>query len=496
VSSLISVHIKQYSEYISRIDSVIRKVAEYRYTVLLLLVFAFALRLLFYLNTTQFETISEAGSVLWGIERLKQNETVYLFQGNYRYSLSYVAYFFDRVFGSLHLFFVFQCLIAMITLYFVYVLILEVSGNKVSAFIGLLLAAIYIDFALLPSVAYNQTMEIFFTVAAILIVFRLLTTTSWHTYLLLTLTFILILFTSLLFRGTLLYFYLILPIAAAYLYIFKKTDKAVAYRLAMISVLCIIFFYYITPMNLFARPDNIPINNFVFFGHTDYGGLGGEGSFVYEENQLRYEEAFNKYLEINSIENPSRTDIIEFQKQEIKSFILNQPHSWILLQIRKVIYTYGSVPIRDNLYLLMTGNVNLGLIFSTMLSQFTFMVPIMLFVLFFNWNKFKSFLRERNGFTLFIVLIYLIGATSIYGHYHERYRIVVMVCALIPFTAMFLDHHYLNSIMRDKTIFIKKMMICAVIIVVWLYQVYEALLIHGDRYLDAIRKIDDLSYLL
>jgi hypothetical protein len=474
-------------------DSVIRKVAEYRYTVLLLLVLAFTLRLLFYLNTTQFETISEAGSVLTGYERLKQNETLYLFQGNYRYSLSYVAYFFDHVFGSLHWFFIFQCFIATITLYFVYILILEVTANKVSAFIGLLLAVLYIDFVLLPSVAYNQTMEVFFTSAAILIVFRFLKTISWHRYILLALIFILILFTSLLFRGTLLYFYLLLPVAAVYLYIFKKTDKDVAYRLALISVLCIIFFYFVSPINIFKHPGNIRLNDFVFFGHTDYGGLGGEGAFIYEENKLRYERAFTKYIKIKNIENPSRIDINEFQREEIRSFILNQPHSWVLLQVKKVIYTYGSVPIRDNLYLLMTGNINIGIMFSAVLSQLTFMFPIMLFVLFFDYNKFKILLLDRNGFMLFIVLLYLIGATSIYGHYHERYRIVVMVCALIPFTAIFFDINYLKTLLRKNKIFIYKLTLLSVIIIIWIYQAYESLVIHSDRYIDAVRNINSLN---
>jgi hypothetical protein len=473
-----------------RFHSWIKAVSEYPYTLYILLSIGFLLRLLLFLNTTQFEDVSEVNAVWDAIEMLRTGEHVYLYTGNYPLGIAYVAYFFEYTFGSLDWFFIFQCFVATATLYFVYIITLKISGSKTGAVISLLLATIYMDFAMLPPVIYNQNFEIFFTAAAMLISIHLFDSKNLAQLFAWTLFLFATLYVSLLLKATLQYYYFIFLFLFGFSVLRKwRRSGRLKFEYLLAFLVGFLIFNYLVPRNFFTKPGAELTNGHVFFGHTDYGGLGGEGAFLYEENELRCQKALDAYLIENDIDEPTRKQLNAFQKAEMIKFIKQKPLSWVGLQIRKVVYTYGSVPVRDTLTLLKTGKLNIGLILSVLLAQLTFALPILLFFLFMRWAKFRELLTNRQGQLLLFVFLYTLTATSIYGHYQERYRILVMVPAIIPLIGIFYDPHYLQKIFSNRSLLLTKLAIFSLIFLIWAYQVYEALWVNNDRYFKYIENV-------
>lgn len=459
-----------------------------RYTVFIILSVNLLIRLLFYLNTTQFYGISE-GSILIGVDQLKEGKELFLFSGNFCYTLSYIVYLSYLCFGNFSVFFVFQCIISTITSYIVFLIICRLAKSKSAGIIGLILITPYVDFVALSSIAYNQVMEIFFASLFLIMVLRLMRPTRMVFFLVDTLCLTLIVYLSLFFRGTLQYVGLVFFTIAIIVYFRKDGSKHIARRLVFVSFFVFIIIGLFQPVIYFSKPNNTLSNDFIFFGHTLYGGDGGEGAFVYKTNEQRYQKEFSQYQRQHLIIQPTRNDINDFQKQEIIKFIKNHPFSWCLLQVKKVIYTYGIIPIRDNITLLMTAHIKFGLFFSLVLSQITFVIPIIVLLIFFNIDSFVRLLKTGNGVVLFVFLLYLIVATSLYGHYQERYRIVVMVTTIIPLAAIFFDVNYFKKLFSDRKLLIKKLVLVLIVLLIWFFQAYEALILHGDRYFGAVEKM-------
>lgn len=476
---------------INKINQSLLKLSGGRYTLLIILVINFIVRLLVYFNTTQF--IKVQGSIFLGLETLKSGKTLPLSSSSFLFTLSYVAYFFDHFLGSLHWFFVFQCLLSAITSWLVYLIICRLGNNKLSAILGLIIVTIYFDFIILSSIAYNQVLEIFFTTVSILIIYNLLKVRSLVKYILLSLLLLLTIYISLFFRGTLSYLHYVLLIAAIIYFLKKNFSKKTAIRLMVTFIVFCFAFSYFSLFQFFPSSNAKASNGFVFFGHTLYGGSGGEGAFVYPENKEKYDNALTLYLKEKKITNPTIADTNNFHTREIVRFIKTRPLKWFSLQVKKVFCTYGVLPIRDNITLLMTGHIKFGLLISLFSSQITFIIPIIMLFVFFNRKRFRELLSDEFGVVMIILTVYLIGATSIYGPYQERYRIVVMVCALIPSAAYFYDLNYFKNIFKDKRVLISKIIALLLLFSVWGYQAYDALVLQGDRYSKAIDAIHKLN---
>lgn len=471
-----------------RTNNSFTRFSENKYAILIILCVAFIIRFLFLLNTTQFENVSESGSIYNGLERLEKGDNLYLFEGNYSMALSYIAFFFKKITGHLFWFYVFQCLLSTLTIYFVYQIVIQVSNSKVSATLAAILALVYMDYVLLPSIAYNQTFEVFFTSAAILIIFKMLKHKSILYYLMYSSCLLVVIYLSLLFRGTLKYLYIILPIVAGYNLLAKEGSRSISLRLIITFIIFIICFTVFSPGKYFSNPENSGIvnNDFLFFGHTWYGGNGGEGSFVYENNKDNYNLALKEYLLKNNIKEPTIIDINNFQRAEIKESILKKPGSWLLLQTRKILYTYSIIPVRDTLSLLMTGRIRLGFILSALLSQITFIIPILLLFISLCSAKLKALFYNKKGFVLIMICGYLVAATSLYGHYQERYRIVVMVCTIIPIASIFFNLQFIRANIKNKRFLFWRAITILLLFLVWSFQMFEALVINKDRYFNAM----------
>ena len=129
--------------------------------------------------------------------------------------------------------------------------------------------------------------------------------------------------------------------------------------------------YHILPFN----EGNIVANDFIFFGHTLYGGDGGDGSFIYKENEERYYKSLKEYCERNKIENPSRTDRNNFQMEEIKKFVVQHPLKWVYLQGYKFCRFFGVVPEGNSFKILISGMFNGKIILTSVILVIPFAHP-------------------------------------------------------------------------------------------------------------------------
>jgi hypothetical protein len=473
-----------------KVSKIFRKLTNSRYIVLILLILGFIFQLLIYFNTTRFHGISEASSILNGIEQLRQEGRLYVFIGNYTFGLSYIGFFFKYIIGSIHYFFIFQCLLATLSIYFVYLITYRITTDRVSAIISIILSTFYLDFAILPSIAYNQILEIFFTSSALLVTFNLIKLQKLYSFLLYSILLSVIIYTSLLFRGTLKYFSLLIFIFSIILFITRKVNKQLFYRLVTFSVLFTIFNTSFPPEKFFSDPNGIQTNSFFFYGHTLYGGHGGEGSFIYAKNRNDYNNKLQLYKMHNNIDTLTIKDINAFQKSEIITFIKEHPTQWVLLQFKKLIYTYSIIPIKDNVTILITGKLKIGFYGGIIILQLTFIIPLLLLIFFFNKTKFKELLSNEYGQFMVLMLIYLILATSIIGQYQERYRIVVMITAIIPFCSIFFNPDYFKYLRNHKWLLIRRFFYLLIPVILWIYQVYKVFYIDNQRYFNAKEQIE------
>jgi hypothetical protein len=223
-----------------------------------------------------------------------------------------------------------------------------------------------------------------------------------------------------------------------------------------------------------------------FWGHTFYGGNGGEVGFIYKEN----EELFNKrlllYSESNNIDSITSEVINDFKTYEVHRFIRQEPHKWVFLQVKKFFYTFGVIPQRDGLQMLVTGKIKMHWLFAAAILQIPYLILIFLFVMSLDLS-FKTIFDLKNyKFFIYLLGAYLIGAICIYAAYQERYRPVVFVTMIIPIIAI--NYRQLIS----KPVIYKglwpKLLFFLIFILVWVYQLYEAFFIHSDRYFNALQK--------
>jgi hypothetical protein len=464
--------------------NIIKGLIAKRYFIAVFLLIHFLLNLLLYLNTNSFREISDSSAIFDTFDFLLAGRRPALLFGGYCYGPAYVAWFFFQLFGNLYSYFIFQCLLTTISTYIVYRIVLQISENKVSGAIAIFLLTIYTEYLLLSSVFYNQVFEIFFTALMLwitLLLFR-------EKYLLRSLIFILIIgvvvVVSTIFRGTLsrTYYYFF---AAAIVCIVTKHYRDF-FKFLTLSLILYFVIVVLSPTDLVREPLSVPSTPF-FWGHTMYGGKGGENGFIYQKNKDLYNKRLKEYVIKNKIDTIDQVVINKFRENEVSRFIREEPHKWVFLQFKKFFNTFGSVPIRDGLIMLMKGNISFHWILSAVLLQIPFISIMLLFLLSIDY-KIKTFLTLSNyKFLVYILGFYLITATCFYIGTMDRYRVVVLVMFFIPVIAI--NRKKLKTLFlleNRKELFVRLFFIC-IFIAIWIYQAYVALVIDADRYFRVVQ---------
>ena len=449
------------------------------FILLCLLGFNFIIKIFVFYNTTAF-LVSEAGSNYDFLKAIENGANPPLFEYNYRSVLAYLGHFIKTFAGTLDAFFWFQALLSTISVYILYLICLKVTNAKIPSLFAVLMATILLDYHLLTPVFYYQIFDIYFVLLVVYLVLLMIEKNKIMKSA--GILFIpAIVYVSYFFRGTLAYFWSLLIIMAIY-FILRK-DYQLFVRFAVTGAITLIMFS-ILPFGNFSSMNKPAVNDFKFYGHTLYGGDGGEGAFIYKENEIRYKNKLAEFMIKHHYASATISVRNEFQRNEMKEFISKTPHKWLLLQIRKVAYTFGIVPIRDSLQLLTTGKLSLPWYLSAFVIQvpyvFILLIYVVLIVLFFKGID----LNNVKLLFMFLVLFYLLAATCLYGHYQARYRHVVILAGILPVSAFyfnkFLGWFSQKDIKRRRLILL--VLVLLIIFSHWGYQAYNSLVLNRERY--------------
>jgi hypothetical protein len=90
---------------------------------------------------------------------------------------------------------------------------------------------------------------------------------------------------------------------------------------------------------------------------------------------------------------------------------------------------------------------------------------------------------------LYLLGLYLVSAISLYATWAERYRVVAMVAFIIPVIAVNIEN--VKKVFRrdNRKELITRVAFIALMVVIWGWQAYQALVIHSERYFEALEKI-------
>lgn len=454
----------------------------------MLLAFQLGLQLLLYFNTEVFAGISESGVLLGKLDSILEGSRPKPLLGFYWYfTPAYIASFFIRVFGSIDYYFVFQCLLATATSLTLWFTVVKISGSRRSGLAALILTTLYTEFLLLSSVFYNQVYENIFVLLLLLLILKFADSRSAMKNIVYGILTVVTVTVSLMFRNTLLVIFFFMFLAGIFYLARKQTRTGIGFISLAAVVFTIVFIA--RPLDLLREGEYSPPGMLEFWGHTPYGGNGGEVGFIYEENEALFNQRLGEYVNERSIAEITPSVIEEFQRFETRRFITQEPLKWIFLQVRKVLYTFGVMPQRDGLTMLMTGKAEVGWVAAAILLQAPFMFLMILFMLTFDLKIKDIFSLPGYKFLLYLLGLYLIAAVSVYGAWAERYRVVVMMAFIIPVIAINIDNLkrlILRANRRELTV---RLSLVALLLFAWGYQAYEALVIHRERYFDAIDRI-------
>jgi hypothetical protein len=360
--------------------------------VAILLIVNFLLRLFVFYNTKLF-SFSDYTLYLNGVENIARGGKQYLLNGNFLFGISYLGYFAKYILGNLNYFFIFNCLLGTLTSLILFYIIVKVTGSLLAGMITVLVQTLYTEFMTFSSVFYSPVLMIFLLSLFILLTWFYITTNNKYIFISSASGLILIFLLTFFFKPELKYFawFLLIPVL-----FFIRKNKSFSKRLLTLSFLLLTTYFLLTLSSLITHPkENVISNGFVFFGHTDYGGDGGEGSFVYPENKTRYQTALAEYCKTNNIVNPNSTDMNSFQRKEMFNFITNHPFKWVKLQFTKFFRTFGVIPETSSFKILYTGLFKGNLWLTSIIVVAPVAIIIILFILFFNYEAVRKLIRRQ-----------------------------------------------------------------------------------------------------
>lgn len=435
------------------------------------------LRTLIYVNTNLFY-FTDFKTYLDGVDTLLRGEELYLLQGNFIMTISWLGYLAVKVFGSIDWFFALNILAGSAASLLISMLAYRVTGRRRVAVLSMILLTLYTEFMVFSS--------IFYTPVLMILLLSLFMWSLWYYYLpgsrirweWLSIATVIVLLSFTL-KPELFF----LPVFLFILAVMVRKQKQFAIRTLLLagvlSVSTLLFYgFRIMP----SSPGHTVSNGFVFFGHTEYGGDGGEGAFVYPENEERYKTNFRTYCIDNKIVEPVSKDYNGFRKQEIIVFITQHPFKWMMLQIKKFTRTFGVVPEGNSFKVLYTGLLRERLWLASIIVTAPVALFLLLFIQLFNINLLKDpggeSTSDKRGFQFkyifLLLLFYYIVAICFFGHFQERYRLPVIVIFLLPLTAVFISEFRLSKYWKKPGFYIRQS-VSMMVFTIWVLQAITAI---------------------
>ncbi len=481
-----------------------RTIALKTVVIIFLLFVSFFLRLIIYKHTTLFK-FSDFSAYLDAIENIEKGEKQYLLVNTFLYANSYIGYFAKYILGSLHYYFIFNCLLGSVTSLILFILVKNLSGASKTGLIVIIILNFYNEFLIFSSVFYTPVIMLFLVSLFLLILYYYVCSSNFIYSSIFLILLVLIFILTFFFKQELKYIYVFLIVLA--LFNLKK-DIYFSIKTFVFALFLLISLFVFNHLRIISRPyGDITSNDFIFFGHTDYGGDGGEGSFVYPANKARYDSAFSAYCLERGIMKPSVKERNRFQMLEVKKYITQHPLGWIGLQLKKFFRTFGVVPESTSFKILYTGLLKNKLWFTSFVVVLPVALIILLFIVFFDIQSIKQLFISDNtpgplptakqlqinksGFLYlyFTLFIYYFIATIFFGQYQERYRMPLMVLFIIPTLSYFISTFNKKRFLRKTTIIVKGAVII-LFLTVWVFQAKKAIG-NKKRLVNAIESIQE-----
>jgi hypothetical protein len=307
----------------------------------LILLINFILRLVIFSETTLF-SFADYKNYLTALDAVHEKGSIDLVGGNFLFTISYLGYYAKYLLGNINFFFIFNCFLGTFTTFLISVLIIKISENYKAGIFTAILLTFYTEFMVFSSVFYTPVIMLFLLSLFIFLLYKYYKTSSIKAIILQTLIIILVYIISFLFKPELVFFPAFLGLFSLF---FIRIEKIFFFKSIVLTFSLVVGFLVFNSTSIYNKSEgDVIANDFVFFGHTDYGGDGGEGSFIYSQNKKRYEVAYSEYCSKNNITEPTAKQRNNFQLHEIKKFITNHPLKWIGLQFTKFFRTFGVVP--------------------------------------------------------------------------------------------------------------------------------------------------------
>ncbi len=473
----------------------------------------FILRLIVYYNTNLFY-FGDFKAHLNVLEKIANGGAPPLNAGNFLFAISYIGYFFKYILGNMDYFFWFNSLLGTSASVIISLLVFYITSNKMASFLTLLILTLYTEFIVFSSVFYTTVIMIFLLAVLVYILYKYYSSSKSSYALIFAVIAASIISSSYFFKQELLFLPIFFLVSSLLLRKDRLFLKKTVILSAVLSTATIIFY---TSGILTKKDNDILANDFIFFGHTDYGGDLGEGAFIYPENKARYDAALGQYCIDNNIKAISRTDINKFQEKEIIRFISHHPFRWVEVQATKFFRTYGVVPEGISFKILYTGLFRGNLWLTAIVTVAPVAIIILLFIIFFNLSSLGKLVISTDnpesgiktpltGYRLPIsnnrrhyiyihctLFIYYLIATTFFGHYQERYRIPVMVVFIVPVLSYFLSSFDKKQFL-NRTSLITKSIIIVFFLTVWIFQARRALS-NEERLNNAIESAEKIKAL-
>jgi hypothetical protein len=472
-----------------RVRSLAATIIRSKLTVPILLLANFMIRILIFYSTKHFH-ILDYKLGLHVIDVIKETGGYPLRVGNYMFLNSYVGYFFKYILGNISYWFVFNCLIGTLAGYFLYLFVLELWGEKSIAVATLLLLSIYSEFLGLSSVFYTQVIEIFVFSLILYLLIKFDKEPGLKKTIIYALSLAVLVNLSLFFKQSLRFVWILLLIYSfSALVIFKSKRQALKFFFLSATIIVLTWGLLRTHPNIRCALSIQDVGQeFIFFGHTEYGGDGGECGFVYPEKKALYTRNYEVYLKEKNIQEPNLKTENAFQMQEVKKFLFKSPLKWMWLQARKLARTYGIIPEGTNFRVLGSGLFKGNWIWTSLFLQIPFVFLIMSSIVFFN-AKLIRFAHGHSFFLLYILLfLYWIAATVLFGCTSERYRIPVVASFIIPCLAFFLLR-IKNDFKMSLRFILPRLLIVVLVLGIWISQAYSVFAINKGRFNSAVQQI-------
>jgi hypothetical protein len=473
----------------------------WKFLLLPLLTFNFIIRIVIYQKTTLFH-FSDYAAQWQGIAALEETSKIPLFTGNFQMATSYLGYFIKSLFGSIDYFFLLNCIIGSMTSLILFILAIKLVKSYLVGLLIVLLHSVYTEYLVFSSVLYSPVIMLFLLSLILLLFYYYYTSSSRLFRNVAGILSIITICTTYFLKPELIFFSIFLFF---YSIIFIKFDH-LFYKRSLLLSLSIMIMTIIFASVILSKTEAQKISNdFIFFGHTDYGGEGGEGSFITSENKTRYNIALSHYCQDRGITVPTIKDHNRFQLQEIKKYITLHPFKWVGLQFTKISRTFGIVPESSSFKILYSGLLKEKLWLTAIVVVAPVALIILMFILFFNYPALRNLTSQttysgiqniqdttlnsegsqniqqstpsNNGFFYIYLLMffYYIIISVFLGHYQERYRLPIMVAFIIPVLCYFIASY-------DKTQFLNKVSlsikggIIVLLLLIWTFQAKEAIL--------------------